>query len=318
MVGGVVGRRLSLDEQDEPTQYVVDPASADPSVDGSRVGWARQWARPRMVALGTAGGVLIGVLILLGITEQGGDRRSSTGSQSRGSSARPWWEDSSSGPVDLSRSGLPTPPASKKPSKVYLIVGPDAPGASKAPSSKPAPAPPSARPPSATFTAVTGDECPHDATKGYKRIGAYSDGSRGWYGRSSGGWTGDGCQGAFDALPMSGYRDRDDTSAFVVWWFKPAQVRQGSCVISVYIPTSRSSRDVAGAPAFYNVIAGRDDYRRIAGFAINQANNRGQWVNAGSYPLRNGQIGIQLITRGEDPNGEHLAAAQVKAACRAS
>ena len=260
--------------------------------------------------------LLLLVLVVSSLDSTPGGHPTPAAKQGTGTD-QPWW----AGLDETARPSSSTSPSPQASSDTYLIVGPETPPSSpaSAPASGSKPANPAPkRPAAATFTAVTGDACQHDDSRGYQVIGRYTDGDRGWYGRSSGGWTGDGCSGAFDALPMSGFRDRDDTSAFVVWWFRPTNVRQGSCAISVYIPTGREYEDVAGRPAFYNVIGGKDDYRRTSGFKIDQVANRGRWINAGSYPLRNGQIGVQMVTRGEDPNNEHLAAAQVKAACRAA
>jgi hypothetical protein len=239
----------------------------------------------------------------------------------QGNSNQPWWAgDAIPG---TPRPSLTTPPSSD----TYLIVGPEAKSPSATPSTSRAPGKPGggpvAKPPpkgpiGATFSAVSGDGCPHDSTRGYQEIGRYTDGSRGWYSRTNGGWTGNGCRGWFDALPMSGSATSDDPSAFVVWWFKPTNMQQGTCAISVFIPTGNAFEDVAGKPAYYNVVAGQRNYQRVAGFRIDQIPARGSWVSAGSYPLRDGQIAVQMVTRGEDPNGEHLAAAQVKVACRSS
>jgi translation initiation factor IF-2 len=286
---------------------------------------------PRLAAAAAGAALLVSVpLVLTTAGDEPGT--SSTAEQSRRSLALPWWEESGSPRPSASMSGT----TGDSPSDTYLIVGPvveaspprgaakprtSAPHRSSAPATPSAPAKtvaPAPRPaPGPTFSALAGKSCPQDASKGYQRIGPYTDGSRGWYSRSSGGWTGDGCGGDFDAVPMSGYADRDDTSAFTVWWFRTGAVRQGSCAISVYVPSSSDWRDVAGNPAYYNVIAGKDDYRRVSGFRIYQTASRGSWVSAGSYPVRDGQIGVQMITRGQDPNQEHLAAGQLKVACRA-
>jgi hypothetical protein len=270
----------------------------------------------RLVVAGAAVVLLLVVLVVSSLDSSPGDHPTPVARQGDGGN-QPWW----AGDEVPTSSVSPTPQAS---SDTYLIVGPEtatpSPTASASPGRKSPGGGTAPKPPArvVTFTAVAGDGCEHDATRGYQVIGRYTDGERGWYGRSSGGWERDGCSGDFDALPMSGSADRDDTSAYVVWWFKPGNIRQGRCAISVYIPTGREFNDVAGSPAFYNVIAGKSDYDRIAGFRIDQVPNRGRWLFAGTYPMRDGEIAIQLVTRGEDPNGEHLAAAQVRAACRAS
>ncbi len=263
----------------------------------------------RLVAAAAGVVLLLTVLVVSSLDSSPGDHQPPA---TRNAGDQPWWA-GDGGPDSPS-------PTAQPESDTYLIVGPEtaSPSASPSPSRPPAAAPakPGNKPSGATFTAVAGDGCPHDATRGYAEVGRYTDGSRGWYSRSSGGWTGNGCSGSFDALPMSGFADQDDTSAFVVWWFKPANFRQGTCEISVYVPTGNDFQDVAGSPAFYNMFVRERDWVRTAGFRIEQIQARGSWVPAGSYPLRDGQITVQMVTRGEDPNGEHLAAAQVRASCR--
>jgi hypothetical protein len=282
---------------------------------------------PRRVPLrlAVAGGVVVLLLVVLVVSSLD----SSPGDQPMpaakdGANAnQPWWA--------ADRLPDPPTPSSTTPSSdTYLIVGPEtaSPSASPSPPRRtrtnpgvPGNAPPLRQPPPrlavATYSAIAGDGCRHDSTRGYQEIGRYTDGSRGWYSRSSGAWTGDGCSGSFDALPMSGSATRDDRSAYVVWWFKPSNLRQGNCTISVYIPTGREFEDVAGDPAYYNVVAGEGSYDRVSGFTVDQIANRGRWLTAGTFPLRDGQIAVQMVTRGQDPNGEHLAAGQVRTSCRA-
>lgn len=285
------------------------------------------WVSPRLAAAAVGAAVLVAAPFVL--SGEDGEPEDAA-EQSHRSLALPWWE------TDPERADTrPTRSAETTPSDTYVVVGPvvgqppngAAPTRTGAPATasptprppaKPAaPAKPVALPPGPTFSAIAGKSCPQDDSKGYQRIGPYTDGTRGWYSRSSGGWTGDGCDGDFDAVPMSGYADRDDTSAFTVWWFRTGAVRRGTCAISVHVPWSGNDRDVAGKPAYYNVIAGRSDYRRISGFKVYQTAARGSWVSAGTFPIYDGEIGVQMITRGQDPNQEHLASGQLKVACRA-
>jgi len=274
----------------------------------------------RLVAAGTGVVLLLVVLVVSSLDSSPGDPPTPAAKESTDGN-QPWWAAD-----NLPES--PSPSSSTPSSDTYLIVGPEATSPSASPPPRrpwgtgagrpggsPVKQPPP--PPVVTYSGIAGDGCRHDSTRGYQEIGRYTDGSRGWYSRSSGAWSGDGCSGSFDALPMSGYADRDDTSAFVVWWFKPTNLRQGSCTISVYIPTGREFQDVAGDPAFYNVVAGQGNYDRVSGFRIDQIQNRGRWLTAGTFALRDGQIAVQMVTRGQDPNGEHLAAGQVRASCRA-
>jgi translation initiation factor IF-2 len=271
-----------------------------------------------LIAAIVAGAVLVAIPTVISLSRPANDGITRAGEQVSGANAAPWWEeDGARGGGSVSTA--PSPYAVPSPgSSEYVIVGPEVSRRVKPTPPKPVVQPAKPRPARPGFIAVAGDHCLSDASKGFRLIGAFSDGRNGWYGRSRGGWDSDGCSGAFTAIPMSGDPRRDDTSASAVWWFKTGPVRAGSCVIGVYVPSSPESRDVAGKPAFYNVVASGTDLTRTAGFAVDQTRNRGRWVNVGTYPLRGGQIGVQLLTRGADRHGEHLAAAQARVACRAA
>ena len=116
------------------------------------------------------------------------------------------------------------------------------------------------------------------------------------------------------AMPMSGSATRSDPQAYAVWWFKTGAVTSGQCSVSVYVPAG-SARDVAGRPAYYQVVRGKNDMRVVRQFTVNQAANHGRWVNAGAFPVSNGVFALRLVNRGVDAHGEHLAAAQVKVSC---
>jgi hypothetical protein len=153
----------------------------------------------------------------------------------------------------------------------------------------------------ASFEGIAGEGCPQSAA----RIGV----TAAWYRKDIGGWTGDGCDGSYWAVPMSGDPQRDDQSS-VLWSFRTGSVRTGRCAVSVFVPTGNDPRDVAGRPAFYRV-------EPSGSFAIDQIANRGSWVSAGTFVVRDGRIAVRMLTRGANPDGEHLAAAQLKVSCSA-
>nr|CEL16300.1 NLP/P60 protein precursor [Kibdelosporangium sp. MJ126-NF4]CTQ94224.1 NLP/P60 protein precursor [Kibdelosporangium sp. MJ126-NF4] len=169
----------------------------------------------------------------------------------------------------------------------------------------PAPAPPPPPPAAArtTYSAVAGPGC-----GGFKKIGAYSDGNKGWYDVGSGGWGQDGCSSGFTAVPMFGDRNKDDPTASVLWSFGTGAVSSGSCAVSVFVPSG--GKDSAGAPAFYTVEGGGS-----GSFSINQRDNQGAWVDRGPFRFSGNSIAIRLHTRGEDPNREHLGASAVRVTC---
>jgi hypothetical protein len=218
----------------------------------------------------------------------------------------------------------PTPSPRPSPSQVHLHVGPTV---AAAPAGEPAraapgvPSPAKPAPPAAAFTAVAGERCPQDATRGYLRAGnrdGRRDGRRGRDGdrrsplRFTGGWTGDGCSGAYHAVATS---DRTGGGTLSLWWFRTGPVDRGSCAVSVYVPQPRDGDDLGARTAHYSVLSGSTRAPdRSGGFSVDQVANQGRWVEAGSFPIRAASVAVQLLD--QDGGGKRLAAAQVRVACR--
>jgi hypothetical protein len=167
-----------------------------------------------------------------------------------------------------------------------------------------------------TFSSIAGEGCQRSLQRGYDKVGVFTQGLEGWYLRSEGGRRGDGCDGSFTAVPMSGSPIRDQRGQFVMWWFVTRPVETGSCRVSVFVPDSLIKRDVAGRPAFYTVQAGRADSTRVGAFAIDQDLARGSWVDAGRYRVTNGEIAVKMGNRGVTDSLAHLGAGQVRVQCR--
>jgi hypothetical protein len=154
-------------------------------------------------------------------------------------------------------------------------------------------------------------------------IGCANDSSQNWYTNGmDGSWsqkTGGSsvCGSQFLAMPMSG-SPTTDGNPYVVWWFETSPVITGSCAVQVYIPSSGIAADVAGRPAYYAVLGGRTSTTVQAMFTIDQTVNRGKWVAAGAFAVRNGAISIHLKNRGAHPNGERIGAGQVRVSCTPS
>ncbi|WP_035792339.1 hypothetical protein [Kitasatospora mediocidica] len=146
----------------------------------------------------------------------------------------------------------------------------------------------------------------------------------GWFDQGQAGWVtnsgNSGCGGQFNSMPMSGASGKDSGNS-VVWTFSTGAVTSGSCTLSVYVPGNGDVKAVGGAPAYYTVQTGSSPGSgTIGSFTVNQVGNRGAWVNAGTYPVSNGRIGVMLHDRGQDWTNTtktyaHLAAAAVKANC---
>ncbi|MFE2105950.1 hypothetical protein ACFXAF_08790 [Kitasatospora sp. NPDC059463] len=185
---------------------------------------------------------------------------------------------------------------------------------------QPAPPPAAAK---ATYAAVGGSNC-STSSVAYAQHGWWEQGSTGWLKQSTGGFSGSGCNGKYVSMPMSGSATKDDGSNAVVWTFSTAPVTAGSCKIAVHVPNNSDVKAVGGAPAYYTVQnTSTPNSGTIGEFTINQTNNRGRWVDVGSFPVSGGKIAVMLHSRGVDWGGSatdkaHIAASAVSADCTAS
>jgi hypothetical protein len=170
----------------------------------------------------------------------------------------------------------------------------------------------------ARYAATAGSGCT-SAGVTVHAYGWYNQGRSGWQTNTAGGYTGDGCDGKYASMPMSGNANQDDSSNFVLWTFATGQVSSGSCQVQVYIPDDSSITAVGGTSAFYTVADGSGP---VGSFTVDQVAHRGQWMNAGTYPVSGGQLDVQLHSRGVDYSNSggdnaHLAAAAVQVSCTA-
>ncbi|MFD9218654.1 adhesin [Streptomyces sp. NPDC060064] len=156
---------------------------------------------------------------------------------------------------------------------------------------------------------------------GYQERGRFSDGDDGWYTVYTGGHKGDGCDGSFSAVPMSGSPTKDSGGTATWSWYVGSGY--ATCSVSVAIPESERDRDVAGDPTTYTVLADpADQDSAIKSFEIDQTSLRGRGLIVEKIPVLNQQLTVQLVDRGKDwgsdqRGGAHHAAAQMRADCRA-
>lgn len=169
---------------------------------------------------------------------------------------------------------------------------------------------PAQQAPKATFSAIGGEGCTHSGASSYSVVGN----DERWF-TQSGGFRGAGCNGTFRAIPKSGDAGRDDAQEFVTWSFKTGAVKSGSCRTFVFVPNTSSAN---GAPAFYQVVKSNLDQSVVAEFSIDQKQNRGRFVLAGTFPVSDGNFAVKLRNRGSKDSGTHIAAGQVKIACTAA
>jgi hypothetical protein len=167
-------------------------------------------------------------------------------------------------------------------------------------------------PPSSVAPSTTGPGCGGGA---YKRVGYYVDGKAGWL-SGSGGYSGAGCNGRFDALPMSGDAKKADPSLYAQWVFDPRLRRQ--CKVVLYIPNNANKMYVGGSPAYYTVEQTKGN-KRLLSFSIDQPRSLGQWVSSAVFNV-DGPFYIRLANTGKDWTDArntftHVVAAQARAIC---
>jgi hypothetical protein len=171
------------------------------------------------------------------------------------------------------------------------------------------------------FQATAGLGCDSEGA-GYGEYGWYENGDAGWWRLAYGSYTGEGCSGEFTDMPMSG-SDRDTDGQAMMWGFAPGRAPL-TCELSLFVPTSSSSRDVAAARAHFAVVHGNRPsdatYTNPSGDRfVNQGANNNRWVGLGTYPVSDGQIGVKLTNRGTTSGYPmtypHLAGGAVKIVC---
>lgn len=156
---------------------------------------------------------------------------------------------------------------------------------------------------------TTGPGCAGDA---YQRAGFFVHGKAGWL-SGSGGYSGAGCDGRFDALPTSGDAKKADPKLYAQWAFDPRSKHQ--CEATLYIPDKADRTYVGGSPAHYTVRQNKGG-RKLLSFSIDQPRSRGRWVSSAVFTV-DGPFHVRLTNTGTNPDKTftHVVAAQARAAC---
>ncbi|MEV6782179.1 adhesin [Streptomyces sp. NPDC051098] len=168
------------------------------------------------------------------------------------------------------------------------------------------------------YSAWAGPGC--DGGGRYEEEGRFRDGFAGWYTVNVGGHKGDGCDGRFTSIPMSGSATKD-TDGTATWsWYVGSGYT--TCSVAVVVPKGGRDEDVAGDPTFYKVLADPDDPGSlIKTFQVDQVALRDRGAIIQKIPVRGQQLTVQLVDRGVDfgagREGAHHAAAQMRADCTA-
>lgn len=159
------------------------------------------------------------------------------------------------------------------------------------------------------YTAVAGWDCTGTSDHGFAANGRTAQ----WLTVASGGWSQDGCRGTFETIPMTGNARTDDANQYAQWWFQPHGASQ--CQVSVYVPLGAGAADTGATAAHYAVLAGPGG-SGYAEFVVNQSQSPGQWVNAGTFPVRATELVVRITDRGEPAHaGDRIAVSQLRVTC---
>jgi hypothetical protein len=170
---------------------------------------------------------------------------------------------------------------------------------------------------------VAGPGCPDSTTRWYTKDLDYT---QGWLHSTTGGYSGDGCDGSYVSEPMSGDANKYDASQGVIWhWDFSAKFTRASCALSVYVPNNGDHTYVGGNPTHY--FFWNQDYAYgmnltpTGSFDVSQVNNLGAWVRQGSFDVSGGIVTLKMVNTGVDWTSStkqaHHAAADVRLNCTA-
>lgn len=172
------------------------------------------------------------------------------------------------------------------------------------------------------YRALTGPGCAGgDDGSSYDSEGRWqsAEGSASWATRP-GGYDQEGCEGSYDAIPVSGDPERGDHQS-AAWTFAPGE--EGAvCEIYVHVPDDESPVWVASGEARYLIHPGEDDTEApVAVFGFDQSQVRGGWVQVTGFVSPSEQFTVRLTNAGEDPFPDqehanaHVAASAMRADC---
>ncbi|GAA1780364.1 hypothetical protein [Streptomonospora arabica] len=198
-----------------------------------------------------------------------------------------------------------------------MMAGPSA-GGEPSPEGEEAAPSPSASSSGPEFTALAGPGCPGGAGASYGAAGRGGDAPR-WATRD-GGYALDGCDGTYDAIPVSGTAEYGD-GRYAYWSFTPG-FADAQCDVYVYIPEDASPQWVTDREAMYQIFPGPEPSGSAAAvFGVRQAESKGGWVKVTGFVSPTERFTVQLTNIGEDAVAgqggatSHVAASAVRASC---
>lgn len=238
-----------------------------------------------------------------------------------------------------SRSPSPSPDATTSPAQITLppSAGPRGAGTpvvraaeSPTPSAQSSAAAPAAA--AQSYSAVAGLNCSGSSTATYSDTeGYFTEGDKGWLRTSTGGYSGSGCTGEYEAIPMSGtagVANYNKTDFALYWWNFSAQFTTASCHFSLYVPDNTDETYVGGDPTYYYFWARNYQFgvsmEPTGDFGVDEVGELGNWVDESPFPVTTGQVTLKIVDAGVDygsagdPDYHHHAAAPVRSTCTAS
>ncbi|MGI5182471.1 hypothetical protein ACQEVZ_40020 [Dactylosporangium sp. CA-152071] len=152
----------------------------------------------------------------------------------------------------------------------------------------------------AAWTAVSGWDCRGSTDRQFEAFGRTDR----WTTVPGGGWTGDGCRGAYVTVPVG------SPSEGALWTFRPG-FTAGRCTVVVYRPEAAPTQMTT-----YHVLAGRNG-AVAATFQLDLAKAPTGWTDAGAFPLYEGALTVRLAASGgaPEPKDGRVVVSQIRVSC---
>ncbi|MFD6952314.1 hypothetical protein A6A08_24705 [Nocardiopsis sp. TSRI0078] len=171
------------------------------------------------------------------------------------------------------------------------------------------------------FLAVAGPGCQASPGASYTNAGRWdsAEGTSSWATRP-GGYAQEGCDGGYEALPVSGDPERGN-GQYAAWTFTPGEAGV-VCELYVHVPDDESPLWVSPGEARYQIFSGpAAEGSAVAVFGFDQAQIRGGWVQVTGFTSPTEEFTVQLTNAGADALADqehtsaHVAASAVRASC---
>ncbi|PDP85293.1 hypothetical protein CQJ94_23190 [Glycomyces fuscus] len=171
------------------------------------------------------------------------------------------------------------------------------------------------------FLAVAGPGCQTSSGASYANAGRWdsAEGTASWSTRP-GGYAQEGCDGGYEALPVSGDPERGN-GQYAAWTFTPGEAGV-VCELYVHVPDDESPLWIAPGEARYQIFSGPEaEGSAVAVFGFDQAQIRGGWVQVTGFTSPTEEFTVQLTNAGADALADqehtsaHVAASAVRASC---